>query len=152
MPNIERREGCKVSFPSFLASSLPQGKSCPHLLRRGGGVDACSSRAVSTAREGGLPKARRRGCYIRTSLSSRPCRTKKRAPTMALIFRAPAKIAQRVLRDNFRAPAKIAQRVLREEGDAGVKENSLSFLKLFRNAPCGDVVGTTGLEPVTSRM
>ena len=31
-------------------------------------------------------------------------------------------------------------------GDAGEKENSLRFLKLFRNAPCGDVVRTKGLE------
>ena len=33
-----------------------------------------------------------------------------------------------------------------------VTENSLSVLKLFLYVPCGDVVGTTGLEPVTSRM
>ena len=32
------------------------------------------------------------------------------------------------------------QRGLHRARSAGVKENSLSFLKLFRNAPCGDVV------------
>ena len=36
-----------------------------------------------------------------------------------------------------------------EEGDAGVKENSLSLLKLFQYAPCGDVVEITRLELVT---
>ena len=40
---------------------------------------------------------------------------------MALIFRAPAKVAQRVLRDNFRAPAKVAQRVLRDNFRAPAK-------------------------------
>lgn len=45
-----------------------------------------------------------------------------------------------------RAPAKVAQRVLWEKGDAGEKENSLSKLKLFQNAPCGEVVRTKGLE------
>ena len=114
-------------------------------------ADALVRRGFGMLLQAGIPRTRRPReptadssfsliPALSAAVGSRPFRTKKRAPTMALIFRAPAKIAQRVLRDNFRAPAKIAQRVLREEGDAGVKENSLSFLKLFRNAPCGDVV------------
>ena len=62
---------------------------------------------------------------------------KKRAPTMALMLQGSRKNRE----------ASFAGRE-----DAGAKENSLSKLKLFQNAPCGDVVGTTGLEPVTSRM
>ena len=41
------------------------------------------------------------------------------------------------------------QRGLHRARSAGVKENSLSFLKLFQNAPCGDVVEITRLELVT---
>ena len=54
---------------------------------------------------------------------------KKRAPTMALMLQGSRK---------NREASFVGK------GDAGAKENSLSKLKLFQNAPCGDVVGTTG--------
>ena len=47
-------------------------------------------------------------------------------------------------------PKKICEaKIFWEEGAAGVKENSLSLLKLFQNAPCGDVVHPAGIEPTT---
>ena len=41
------------------------------------------------------------------------------------------------------------QRGFHRARSAGVNENSLSKLKLFQNAPCGDVVEITRLELVT---
>ena len=54
----------------------------------------------------------------------RPCRTKKERQPWRSCFRAPAKIAKRVLWDNFRAPAKIAKRVLWEKETQAQKKTA----------------------------
>ena len=43
----------------------------------------------------------------------------------------------------------LTERGFHRARSASVKKNSLSKLKLFQNAPCGDVVELRGFEPLT---
>ena len=74
--------------------------------------------------------------------------TKPRAPHALDKTARPKKKSHKAL--VLRAPAKIlrSEKDLREREAIDIK-NSLSLLKLFHNAPCGDLVELRGFEPLT---